>query len=526
MASNPSQRPTRPQLRSANPVGAPRHDALVLLVDSDRVTQRLVEQAMSKATASPFGFSLEVANDAAAAFDIMSSSPVDLVISETSLADMSGASFIRKLKLERRLRDVPFVFLSAAHDVAARVEAIRAGADAYLGKPCDATELVAYSRALVTRRRASLEERGRRSYTLAGEFSSLPFPDLVSILHVSRRCGVLSIITPSAAGEVFFNDSNIEHATFGSLQGEPAFLRLMSVPAGSFEFASRDPKSFPARTVHSSVTALIIEGARLVDEALQRQGPATPLVPSETSLAAESEIAPKEHALVPTKELAAGFERGMADPFVLGELRLFTMSELDAWARSGGPARLETCLITDLSEGVSALLSVAAQSTESLILAALSREPKVLGLSFHMRHERSLEVLLLDIHDIGPAEQCMLGSPAIVIVAPPQGDFLSLGAKGTVELSNLLDHVRPAAVIGVGNAALPEKLAALPAINRARPPLRCLPGVLGDADADVRTVLAAGVRLWAAGAAAAGSAPREKVLSSVREKVSPAKEKP
>ena len=143
MASNPSQRPTRPQLRSANPVGAPRHDALVLLVDSDRVTQRLVEQAMSKATASPFGFSLEVANDAAAAFDIMSSSPVDLVISETSLADMSGASFIRKLKLERRLRDVPFVFLSAAHDVAARVEAIRAGAGRLLARAGDAAPGVA-----------------------------------------------------------------------------------------------------------------------------------------------------------------------------------------------------------------------------------------------------------------------------------------------------------------------------------------------------------------------------------------------
>ena len=93
MASNPSQRPTRPQLRSGSPVGAPRNDALVLLVDSDRVTQRLVELAMSKATGSPFGYSVEVANDAAAAFDIMSSTPVDLVISETSLADMSGASF-------------------------------------------------------------------------------------------------------------------------------------------------------------------------------------------------------------------------------------------------------------------------------------------------------------------------------------------------------------------------------------------------------------------------------------------------
>jgi len=515
MGRNPSQRPTRPHLKVGDhPIGAPNSDALVLLVDADRVTQRLVELTLSKAQTSALAFSVEIANDAAAAFDIMSSTPVDLVIAETSLSDMNGATFIRKVKQERRLRDVPFVFLSANQRVEARVEAIRAGADAYLGKPCDATELVAYARALVSRRRASFEERGGRSYTLAGEFSALPFPDLVSILHVSRRRGVLSIITPTAVGEVFFNESEIVHATFGSLQGEAAFFRLMGAESGSFEFAARDVESFPERTIDSSVTGLIMEGARLLDEAHQRQTPMVARAPADLS-ADESGVETSErNVLAPTKELGAAFERGIADPFVMGELRLFSRSELDAWARSpAGGARLELCLVTDLGEGVSTLLSVAAQSTESLILAALSREPKALGLSFHMRHERSLEVLLIDIDDIGAADQAMVGSPAIVIVAPAQGDFLAMGAKGTVELSNLLDHVRPAAVVGVGNAALPEKLAALPAIKRAQPRLHCVRGVLGAADADVRAVLAAGVRLWASGApaaAAAAAAPKER----------------
>jgi hypothetical protein len=127
-----------------------------------------------------------------------------------------------------------------------------------------------------------------------------------------------------------------------------------------------------------------------------------------------------------------------------------------------------------------------------------------------MRQERSLEVLLLDINDIGPAEQSMVGSPALVIVAPPQGDFLAIGAKGTVELSNLLDHKRPAAVIGVGNAALPEKLSSLPACKKGQLPLHCVRGVLGASDADVRAVLAAGVRLWASTAPAASTASRQK----------------
>jgi CheY-like chemotaxis protein len=503
MASKPSQRPTRPRLAAVDaPIGVIRQEAVVLLVDADRVTRRMVELTFSKASTNALAFSVEAANDAAGAFDIMSNSLVDLVIAETSLSDMSGLSFIRKLKMERRLRDVPFAFLSADVRVETRVEAIGAGADAYLEKPCESTELVAYTRALVARRRASLEERGRRSYTLAGEFSALPFPDLVSILQLSRRRGVLSVVTPFAAGEVFFYDSEILHATYGSLQGKAAFYRLLSTEAGSFEFASRDIATYPQRTIDESVTSLIMEGARLLDEAQHRRTPTEPLAPLQVPVGAARVEPGRRAALVASQDLTLAFDRGVADPFVLGELRLFTRSELDAWNRDIGRDRLEMCLIADLSDGVSTLLSAAAQSTESLILSALGREPKVLGLSFHMRNERSLEVLLIDINDIGAAEHVMIGTPAVAIIAPPQGDFLAIGPKGAVELGHLLEHMQPAVVVGVGNAALPENLGSTPAIKRARLPLGCLRGVLGAAETDLRAVLATGVRLWGSTASA------------------------
>lgn len=498
---HPSQRPTLPRIMLPNVSdSAGRPEASVLVVDADRVTQRLIEMTLSKAKLPALEFSVEVAQDAAGALDILSSSLVDLVIAETSLTDMSGMLFFRNLKLERRLRDVPFVFLSADRRVETRVGAIKAGADAYLMKPCEPAELVAYARALVARRRAALEERARRTYTLAGDLSALPFPDLVSILHLSRRCGVLSVITPRAAGEVYFNDGEVLHATYGSLGESTAFHRLVAAQAGSFEFATADPSTFPERTITESVTSLVMEGARLVDEAehsRQLTGAARSVPPGRSQPA----VSRVRASLVPTRALGIAFERAVSDPFVMGELRLYTPAELEASSREAGDeARLELYLIAELGDGVSTLLSAASQSTESLILSALSREPKLLGLSFHLRNERSLEVVLLDIDDLRSAEPLVAGSRAVVIVAPPQGDALALGPKGLVDLGRLFEQAQPSVVVGVGSKGLEEALAAIPSVKDARLPVRSVRGALGSASADLRPLLATAVRLWASSA--------------------------
>ena len=79
-------------------------------------------------------------------------------------------------------------------------------------------------------------EHQQRSYTLAGNFSTMPFPDLLSILELSRRTGLLSIVTPRALGELFLGDGQVWHAAFGNLLGAEAFYRMMAEVSGQFEF--------------------------------------------------------------------------------------------------------------------------------------------------------------------------------------------------------------------------------------------------------------------------------------------------
>src|SRR5262249_17762535 len=109
--------------------------------------------------------------------------------SPRSISPTRAGCLLRRLAQEQRLRSTPFVFLAPNGRADARVAAFRAGADDYVTKPIDPEELLARVEALVTRRRRERDEARRRSYTLAGDFASLPFPDLVSLLGMSQRSG-------------------------------------------------------------------------------------------------------------------------------------------------------------------------------------------------------------------------------------------------------------------------------------------------------------------------------------------------
>ncbi len=64
----------------------------------------------------------------------------DLIVLDLGLPDLSGAEIARRV---RRTEGTPIVILTAADDVATKVEMLNAGADDYLAKPFHVEELIA-----------------------------------------------------------------------------------------------------------------------------------------------------------------------------------------------------------------------------------------------------------------------------------------------------------------------------------------------------------------------------------------------
>jgi DNA-binding response OmpR family regulator len=93
------------------------------------------------------GFLVDHAEDGIQADIALSSTSYDLVVLDLNLPYMSGMEVLRKLR--NRNSDVPVLILSARDQVSDRVSGLDAGANDYLTKPFDMSELEARIRALV-----------------------------------------------------------------------------------------------------------------------------------------------------------------------------------------------------------------------------------------------------------------------------------------------------------------------------------------------------------------------------------------
>lgn len=341
-----------------------------------------------------------------------------------------------------------------------------------------------------------------RPSSLAGDFSTIVFPDVSVMLEMGRRAGILAIATPTAVGQLFFDIGELVHAVFGDLSGPDAFYRMMSETAGQFEFSPGPcPIVGSARTIHMSVTGLLMEGARLLDASaaalelssnvmVSRRTPLTTL-----QVASPSGPAP---ALPPAPRLAAEFERGIIDPASRGELHHWSREALAVWTQeeARGP-RLHIHLFAELAAGTSALLGLADHGADAKLVQGLDAGSEIFGLSFQLRNEHVVDVVLIDIRSPAEISRYLCRVPSIVLLAPPAGDIVTIGARARVEIETVLTGLPPHALLAVGNPSLEATLQELRADRGGYLSVRRWPGALGDHRTDLRALLADGIRLWA-----------------------------
>jgi CheY-like chemotaxis protein len=112
----------------------------VLLVEDDAVNQTIVASMLSHA-----GFSVELADNGAAALRLFAAQHFDLVITDWQMPDMDGLEVTRRLRSGahgERGRTVPVVALTANAFAEDRAACLAAGMNDFLTKPVMANVLV------------------------------------------------------------------------------------------------------------------------------------------------------------------------------------------------------------------------------------------------------------------------------------------------------------------------------------------------------------------------------------------------
>lgn len=100
---------------------------------------------------------------------------------------------------------------------------------------------------------------------LLGNFAVVSMFDIIQIIENNRLSGGLAMTSPSAQGEIQFNDGLIVGAYSGSTTGIEALKRFLDVTEGSFEFKRSLTHYSP--TIHSSSNmSLMLDLLRVKDE--------------------------------------------------------------------------------------------------------------------------------------------------------------------------------------------------------------------------------------------------------------------
>ncbi len=121
--------------------------ASILVVDDDPLILDVVAAALDAA-----GYDVVTAEDGRQALDRVAEVLPDLIVSDLEMPHMDGLELLRALREDRLTRGIPFVFLTTRGRVEDVIAGLHLGADDYVPKPFELSELVARVRSKLERR--------------------------------------------------------------------------------------------------------------------------------------------------------------------------------------------------------------------------------------------------------------------------------------------------------------------------------------------------------------------------------------
>jgi DNA-binding response OmpR family regulator len=235
----------------------------LLLVDADPRSLRVLEVSLKKA-----GYSVTTATDGLDALAKIESLTPDLVLSDTRLPKLDGYMLVRKLKERIEWSQIPIVFLTSQKSIEDKIRGLELGVEDYLTKPIFVRELIARVNLLLARRTQENIAANRTTMTgrtrFSGSTQDMAVVDLLQTFEVSRKGGVVHLLSGAQEAHIYFRDGKVVDAELGRLRGEEAIYRALIWNEAAFEVEFKTIGNDDV--IGGSTQAILMEGMRRVDE--------------------------------------------------------------------------------------------------------------------------------------------------------------------------------------------------------------------------------------------------------------------
>src|ERR1700693_2349908 len=110
----------------------------ILVADDQATNRELLEELLTTE-----GFKVASVSNGTAALEQLSILPIDLVLLDVMMPHLNGFQTCEKIKANPETYLIPVILITALSDKQDRIEGIKAGADDFLTRPVDRTELLA-----------------------------------------------------------------------------------------------------------------------------------------------------------------------------------------------------------------------------------------------------------------------------------------------------------------------------------------------------------------------------------------------
>lgn len=202
----------------------------ILVADGDPKNLQILRENLETA-----GFEVIVAADGMQAWQKISSSVPDLILSEVNLPKLDGFQLLEKLKADPVTSSIPLMFLTNRRELQDRVRSLRGGVKDYMIKPLHIKEVLARIRMILRRMERIKEDEAETAKKLVGRLEEFSPVDLIESFGVERKTGVLTLHNENNRnGEIYFRDGAVVNASLGNLKAEKAVYQMLPWKHGHF----------------------------------------------------------------------------------------------------------------------------------------------------------------------------------------------------------------------------------------------------------------------------------------------------